>query len=136
MIAYGLIVAPITALQTLNLLQAKRRDLSGGELIIFLWGVLRGILRRKTSELGLMHKFEMLWVVVFTRLTVLILVEWAHALVILVEIDMHLSNIQRLIVSCLLMKSVLPTAHNFAADESRQGFFVMREVLFSLVGEA
>ena len=62
------LIAPIAALEPLNLLQAERRDLPLGELIVVLGGLRRGALRRKASELGLMHEFELLWIVVVARM--------------------------------------------------------------------
>ena len=63
------LVAPITALKPLNLFQAEGRDLPLGELIVFLGCLLRGALRWKAIELGLMHEFELFWVVVVARVT-------------------------------------------------------------------
>ena len=62
------LIAPIAALEPLNLLQAERRDLPLGELIVVLGGLRRGALRWKASELGLMHEFELLWIVVVARM--------------------------------------------------------------------
>ena len=64
------LVAPVTTLEPLNLLQAERRDLSLGELIVVLGGLLRGTrLRWKIIELGLMHEFKLLWIVVVACVT-------------------------------------------------------------------
>ena len=62
------LITPIAALEPLNLLQSERRDLSLGELIVVLGGLRRGALRWKASELGLMYKFELLWIVVVARM--------------------------------------------------------------------
>ena len=62
------LITPIAALEPLNLLQSERRDLSLGELIVVLGGLRRGVLRWKASELGLMYKFELLWIVVVARM--------------------------------------------------------------------
>ena len=62
------LITPIAALEALNLLQAERRDFSLRELIVVLGGLRRGALRWKASELGLMHEFELLWIVVVARM--------------------------------------------------------------------
>ena len=85
------LVAPIAALEPLNLLQAERRDLPLGELIVVLGGLRRGARRWKASELGLMHKFVLLWIVVVSRMARRIRVEWARNDIIL-KIYMHLSD--------------------------------------------
>ena len=62
------LIAPIATLEPLNLLQAERRDLPLGELIVVFWGLRRGALRWKACELGLMHEFKLLWIVVVARM--------------------------------------------------------------------
>ena len=130
------LIAPIAALEPLNLLQAERRDLPLGELIVVLGGLRRGARRWKASELGLMHEFELLWIVVVARVTRRIRVEWARTEIIL-KIDMHLFDIQCLIiVPSLLVQPLGPATiiHDLAADESHERLLVLLKVLLCLIG--